>query len=103
MRPTYYRLDGHDPVPCTMMEWGRQGEDRGPPDPWRVDETMVGHLRVSTVFLGLDHQWHPDGPPLLFETMIFDGSEDEYQERCSTWDEAVQMHAEAVAAARLRT
>ena len=52
---------------------------------------------VSTVFLGLDHNHWGRGPPLLFETMIFgakDGSE--YQERCSTWEEAEEMHKRAV-------
>lgn len=27
---------------------------------------------VSTVFLGLDHNWSDKGPPILFETMMFD-------------------------------
>jgi len=27
---------------------------------------------VSTVWLGLDHSFGGDGPPLIFETMIFD-------------------------------
>ncbi len=27
---------------------------------------------VSTVFLGLDHNWSGKGPPILFETMVFD-------------------------------
>lgn len=27
---------------------------------------------VSTVFLGLDHNFRPAGPPLLFETMVFE-------------------------------
>jgi len=37
------------------------------------------------------------GPPLLFETMIFNGPDDgEYQERCSTWEEAEAMHERAV-------
>jgi hypothetical protein len=31
-------------------------------------------LWISTVWLGLDHSWDPNGPPLIFETMIFEGS-----------------------------
>lgn len=27
--------------------------------------------RVSTVWLGLDHSYDPEGPPLTFETMVF--------------------------------
>lgn len=36
-----------------------------------------------------------DGPPIVFETMIFGGANDEYQERCSTWEEAEAMHKRA--------
>src|SRR5258705_6138330 len=39
-------------------------------DDKRVAETTVGELWVSTVFLGLDHSYL-DGPPILFETMVF--------------------------------
>lgn len=60
-----------------------------------VKHDMVGKHLVSTVFLGIDHNFFGKGPPILFETMIFDLDE-EYQTRCSTWDEAVVMHQEAI-------
>lgn len=89
----YYILDGHTPVPITgLYEWGRymsQGDRH-------VALTYIGTLRISTVFLGLDHQFGDKGPPLLFETMIFDDGADAYQTRCSTWEEAERMHAAAV-------
>jgi hypothetical protein len=44
------------------------------------------------VFLGIDHQLSPSGPPLLFETMVFGGEHDSYQERYSTRKQAVQGH-----------
>ena len=53
-------------------------------------------VTISTVFLGLDHAWG-DGPPLLFETMIFGGSHDQYQERYSSKKEALAGHKQAVA------
>jgi len=31
-------------------------------------------LWVSTVFLGLDHNFSSKGPPVVFETMVFGGS-----------------------------
>lgn len=37
----------------------------------RVDSTDVGPYWVSTVWLGLDHRFAGDGPPLIFETMVF--------------------------------
>ena len=57
--PLYYGLDGHDPVPVSMMEWATQFELRiassqlGGDDPWRVARTeLPGGAYVSTVFLG---------------------------------------------------
>jgi hypothetical protein len=63
-------------------------------------------FEVSTVFLGLDHRWG-DGPPLLFETMIFQAwltpggprqPGELYCERYSTWDEALAGHRRALEA-----
>jgi len=47
--------------------------------------------RISTVFLGIDHNFG-DGPPLLFETMVFGGKLDQEQDRYSTYDEAITGH-----------
>ena len=33
----------------------------------------TGLIRVSTVFLGLDHSFGAHGPPVLWETMVFGG------------------------------
>jgi len=65
-------------------------------DPWRVDETVIGDARVSTAFLGVDHRFSSQGPPILFETMIFCGRLEGFQNRCCTWEEAEKMHADAV-------
>ena len=46
---------------------------------------------VSTVFLGMDHSFD-GGTPVLFETMIFGGEYDQFQERYCTWDEAEEGH-----------
>jgi hypothetical protein len=61
----------------------------------RVAETKIGYVVVSTVFLFLDHAFRGE-PPQLFETMIFGGAHGQYQERCSTWEQAEAQHAEAV-------
>jgi len=94
-----YILVNRVPVPCPdLMKWGRfmQDADR------YVAETMIDGIRVSTVFLGLDHNWGGD-PPVLFETMIFGGEHDEeYMERCCTWAEAEEMHKIAVKVAKAR-
>jgi len=51
-----------------------------------------GTVDVSTIWLGLNHQWG-DGPPLIFETMVFGGGLDQEQERYSTESEALVGHA----------
>lgn len=86
-----YILEGHRPVKVSSVkEWGEWFErgDR------QVASTTGNGIHVSTVFIGLDHSF--GGPkPLLFETMIFGGKHDEYQERYSTWEEAEEGHREA--------
>lgn len=93
-----YTLIGKLPVPCDDMEaWSRFMQV---PDGRRVAETFVGPMRISTVFLALDHDFcNHHGRALLFETMVFGVNDDEYQERCETWDEAEAMHKRAVGVA----
>jgi hypothetical protein len=61
----------------------------------RVAEHLIENVFVSTVFLALDHSFESN-IPVLFETMIFGGKYDQYQDRYSTWDEAIQGHEIAV-------
>ncbi len=56
---------------------------------------IVNGVRVSTVFLGLNHNFGA-GEPIPFETMIFGGPHDQYQERYATHTEALIGHAKAV-------
>jgi len=64
-RGTYYDRDG-DPI--SLERWA---ELRGTDDTYlRVAEDTVGDFWVSTVWLGINHQFG-SGPPLIFETMIF--------------------------------
>lgn len=52
-------------------------------------------VKISTVFLRIDHSF--GGPvPILFETMIFGGKEDGYQERYATKKEALIGHNKAI-------
>lgn len=91
MRTDKYKLEGKTIIPChDLMEWARWMEDANR----HVRVEKKGDVRVSTVFLGLDHSFD-DGPPLLFETMIFGGPHDGFQERCSTWEEAEKQHQNA--------
>lgn len=93
----YYILDDKgQPVPADLVVWARWFEDAIGKDSRRVAVDDVNGARISTVFLGLDHSFG-GGPPLLFETMIFGGEHDQWQDRCSTRDEALQMHERAKA------
>ena len=60
-----------------------------------LEGNVLDHVRVSTVFLGLDHCWD-GGEPQLFETMIFGGLLDQGQARCATWEQAEALHEIAV-------
>ena len=61
----------------------------------RVAKTEISEIEISTVFLGINHAISPEDPPQIFETMIFGGEHDEYQERYSTYEEAVEGHERA--------
>lgn len=64
----------------------------------KVASTNINGHRVSTVFLGLDHNYTGRGPPVLFETMIFgpDSLAETDMWRYCTWDEAEAGHKNAV-------
>jgi len=84
----FYILRNHVVIPASgAVEFGKWVEtaDRV------VSKIQVADIEVSTVFLGIDHQFY-NGPPLLFETMVFGGDLDQTCRRCSTWDEAVEQH-----------
>jgi len=57
-----------------------------------LHDRTIENISISTVFLGIDHNFCEEGPPILFETMVFGGKFDGTQQRYPTWDEAVQGH-----------
>ena len=83
-----YILKGRTPVPVDdLLEWARwfENADR------HVKLSEQGDVRVSTVFLGLDHSWGGDRP-VLFETMVFGVPGLDVQDRYCTWEEAEAGH-----------
>ena len=58
----------------------------------KVAHTTLSRTNVSTVFLGIDHNFLEGGTPLWFETMVFGGPLDGEQHRCQTWKQAEAMH-----------
>ncbi len=91
--------DEGNPVPePDLILWGLSLSGPGT----RVGEDHIGKSRISTVFLGLDHNFTRHGPPILWETMVFGGVLDEELDRCSgTREQAEAMHAEMVKRVKL--
>jgi hypothetical protein len=94
----YFVLDGHTAVPSDLLTWAKffeAGDNRAV-----ASADFGGDAVVSTVFLGLNHAYLPDAPPLLFETMVFADAYpaiDQEQRRYTTWDEAMRGHRAIVA------
>ena len=86
----FYILKDKVPVKVTWAEY--RAATRESPDIIRVARETVNGADVSTVFLGIDHRFSPECPPVLFETMVFGGPLDQEMDRCCTWDEAENMH-----------
>lgn len=89
----YYILDDDDnPIAVSnVIEWAKWF-DRA----YRhIGYDNIGDASVSTVFLGLNHNYF-GGKPLLYETMILGGKHDKYQEQYSTKQEAMAGHQKAI-------
>jgi hypothetical protein len=91
MAVIHYILRGHTPVPIKSVqawaEWFEHSDAR------RIAHDRIEDVLVSTVFLGLDHNFGR-GRPILFETLVFGGPLDGTMERYSTWDEAEIGHTD---------
>jgi hypothetical protein len=99
-RPSRYILtsDG-TPVPCeSLIAWALWIENSDEERQVARDE-LPGGSEVNTVFLALDYNWG-DGPPVLFETMVFGGPHDRLVKRYTTRAEALAGHARIVAELR---
>jgi len=89
-----------DGKPLTPLEWAELFERRlldTSDRSWWRRRTQTPRGEVSTVWLGIDHSWF-GGPPLTWETMIFDADGESrgcrrYTTRAEAWD----GHAAAVA------
>lgn len=106
----FYNIDGE---PITLDEWVNLFEMF---EEYRIvaqDEVGAG-IKVSTVWMGLDHSWG-FGLPLIFETMVFTLLDEPYvmpggdeywwegveQYRYSTLAEAEAGHAKILAMVRV--
>jgi len=96
----YYTLNSlGDPVPePDLARWSiwMNSADR------HVAKDEIDGVCISTVFLGLDHNYFGEGLPVLWETMIFSHGRswaeglDEYQQWYTSLADAKAGHKEAV-------
>jgi hypothetical protein len=97
MSRNYILVDGVPTPEPDVVKWATWYEraDR------HVGSDQVGQMHVSTVFLGIDHDFFGHGRPILWETIIFyapDG--DDHQERYTSREDAVVGHQRAVEVAK---
>ena len=101
--------ENHNVIPVRSWqewsEWSEKAYQKTGISLRRVAETTINGWWVSTVFLGLNHGF--GGPPLWFETMVFEDKDsppppetgnkihallNEMQWRYATWTEAKEGH-----------
>jgi hypothetical protein len=91
-----------EPDLLTWAKWFEKSERH-------IGLTCIGPYKISTVFLGLDHNYRHEGPPVLWETMVFkkkktknknwtlDDCLDLAQDRCAgSIEQAEAMHNQMV-------
>ena len=85
----HYILENGKPIPVdivTFAKWNMTANRR-------VDFTIIEDgVEVSTVFLGLDHNFSSKGPPILYETMVFRNDKGAECERYTSLIEAKAGH-----------
>lgn len=86
-----------EPIPePSLINWALWMEE----NERHVGDETIGPARVSTVFLGLDYQFG-QGPPILWETLVFGGELDSEMDRCAgSREQAEAMHARMAARVR---
>jgi hypothetical protein len=97
--PGRYTLDdaGQPVLEPDLITWAlwleRATRDRSRVIAQDYDEGDPAHVvKVSTVFMGLDHRFGDEGPPVLWESMIFGGVLDGTQERYTSRAAAIAGH-----------
>lgn len=90
----WYILDDENkPVRSTIVDCSMWLQNN--PERKAVKQEHIGNIFISTVFLGLDHAWNSD-IPVLWETMIFGGKHNQYQDRYTSHEDALEGHQKAI-------
>ena len=90
----WYILDENNkPIRSTIVEYGKWIEEN--PERKAVKQERIDDIFISTVLLGLDHAWNSD-IPVLWKTMIFGGEHDQYMDRYTSYEDALEGHQQAL-------
>ena len=92
-----YYFDRQGKPVIDVLAWARLHQDRAYKTV-AFSELPNGRT-VSTVWLGINHNFADDGPPIIFETMVFSAfgmSDDLDMDRYATEDEARAGHERMV-------
>ena len=88
--PEYYDIEGN---PISTKTWATLWEDM---DYRTIAKTKFecrsGPAEVSTVWLGTNHNFVENGPPIIFESLVFCRCESEDMFRYATKEEAAVGH-----------
>jgi hypothetical protein len=104
--PYWILDDDGNPVPVDdVLTWGEWFETsierrRVAQDRDECQEGATREVRISTVFLGIDHAFG-GGPPLLYETMVFGGPLDGFTARYHDRESALRGHQKVCRKVRL--
>jgi hypothetical protein len=98
IKDMYYLLDDNNvPYKVTLDEYAKSDMWTTNQERKTVGRDTLGDILVSTVFLGMNHDFFSESPePILFETMIFGGEHDGYCVRATSWEKAEEIHKQAL-------
>ncbi len=82
----YYDREGKE---ITIDDWAKKFENG---DYKVVRKSTVHGMDISTVWLGSDHGFGMSEKPIIFETMIFGGPWDQFEQRYPSEEQAVLGH-----------
>lgn len=92
--------EDHRPIRLSMDDLARNEFDFDAMEKRRrVGDDEVDGVRISTVFLGVE-LFSFEGPPDIFETMLFGEKDERVWSRYKTWNDAVAGHSAYVAGLR---
>lgn len=86
----FYILKEKKPIMVDYEDWVKWIKSNHPNR--KVKQTQFNGGMVSTIFLGIDHNFSGFGEPLVFQSLVIGGINDGNSIRFTTWEEAEKGH-----------